>query len=219
MYSNQEISSVIKQHFHFVSDKQLEMFEQLPSLYAEWNEKINVISRKDIDNIFERHILHSLAIAKVCNFKPNSEILDVGTGGGFPGIPLAILFPEVKFTLVDSIGKKIKVVNKVKEALGLKNVYAEQTRVEQVKKSFDFIVSRAVTQMPEFVSWVKDKISPIQYHDLDNGILYLKGGDLTQELQPLLQGKGKKTKIKIFNIYDFFPSEFFETKMVVHVKL
>lgn len=219
MYSNQEISSVIKQHFSFVSDKQLEMFEQLPSLYAEWNEKINVISRKDIDNIFERHILHSLAIAKVCNFKPNSEILDVGTGGGFPGIPLAILFPEVKFTLVDSIGKKIKVVNEVKDALGLKNVYAEQTRVEQVKKSFDFIVSRAVTQMPEFVSWVKDKISPIQYHDLDNGILYLKGGDLTQELQPLLQGKGKKTKIKIFNIYDFFPSEFFETKMVVHVKL
>lgn len=219
MYSNQEISSVIKQHFPFVTDKQLEMFEQLPSLYADWNEKINVISRKDIDNIFERHILHSLAIAKVCNFKPNSEILDVGTGGGFPGIPLAILFPEVKFTLVDSIGKKIKVVNEIKDALGLTNVYAEQTRVEPLKKSFDFIVSRAVTQMPEFVSWVKDKISKIQYHDLDNGILYLKGGDLTQELQPLIQGKGKKTKIKIFNIYDFFPSEFFETKMVVHVKL
>ena len=219
MYSNQEISSVIKQHFPFVTDKQLEKFEQLPSLYAEWNEKINVISRKDIENIFERHILHSLAIAKVCLFKPNSEILDVGTGGGFPGIPLAILFPEVKFTLVDSIGKKIKVVNEVKDALGLKNVYAEQIRVEQVKKSFDFIVSRAVTQMPEFVTWVKDKISKIQYHDLDNGLICLKGGDLTEELKPLIQGKGKKTKIKLYNIYDYFPSEFFETKMVVHVKL
>lgn len=219
MYSNQEISSVIKQHFPFVTDKQLEQFEQLPSLYAEWNEKINVISRKDIENIFERHILHSLAIAKVCCFKPNSEILDVGTGGGFPGIPLAILFPEVKFTLVDSIGKKIMVVNEVKDALGLKNVYAEQIRVEQVKKSFDFIVSRAVTQMPEFVTWVKDKISKIQYHDLDNGLICLKGGDLTEELKPLIQGKGKKTKIKLYNIYDYFPSEFFETKMIVHVKL
>lgn len=219
MYSNSDISSVIKQHFAFVTEKQLEEFEQLPELYADWNEKINVVSRKDMENIFERHILHSLAIAKVCSFKPNSEILDVGTGGGFPGIPLAILFPEVKFTLVDSIGKKIKVVNEVKDALGLKNVVAEQIRAEQVNKTFDFIVSRAVTQMPEFVGWVKNKISKIQYHDLDNGLICLKGGDLTEELQPLIQGKGKKTKIKLYNIYDYFPSEFFETKMVVYVKL
>ena len=219
MYSNSDISSVIKQHFPFVTEKQLEEFERLPALYAEWNEKINVVSRKDIENIFERHILHSLAIAKVCSFKPNSEILDVGTGGGFPGIPLAILFPEVKFTLVDSIGKKIKVVNEVKDALGLKNIVAEQIRAEQVNKTFDFIVSRAVTQMPEFVGWVRNKISKIQYHDLDNGLICLKGGDLTEELKPLIQGKGKKTKIKLYNIYDYFPSEFFETKMVVYVKL
>ena len=219
MYSNSDISSVIKQHFPFVTEKQLEEFERLPALYAEWNEKINVVSRKDIENIFERHILHSLAIAKICSFKPNSEILDVGTGGGFPGIPLAILFPEVKFTLVDSIGKKIKVVNEVKDALGLKNVVAEQIRAEQVNKTFDFIISRAVTQMPEFVGWVRNKISKIQYHDLDNGLICLKGGDLTEELKPLIQGKGKKTKIKLYNIYDYFPSEFFETKMVVYVKL
>jgi len=219
MYSNSDISSVIKQHFPFVTEKQLEEFERLPELYSEWNEKINVVSRKDIENIFERHILHSLAIAKICSFKPNSEILDVGTGGGFPGIPLAILFPEVKFTLVDSIGKKIKVVNEVKDALGLKNVVAEQIRAEQVNKTFDFIISRAVTQMPEFVGWVKNKISKIQYHDLDNGLICLKGGDLTEELKPLIQGKGKKTKIKLYNIYDYFPSEFFETKMVVYVKL
>ncbi len=219
MYSNSDISSVIKQHFPFVTEKQLEEFERLPALYAEWNEKINVVSRKDIENIFERHILHSLAIAKVCSFKLNSEILDVGTGGGFPGIPLAILFPEVKFTLVDSIGKKIKVVNEVKDALGLKNVVAEQIRAEQVNKTFDFIISRAVTQMPEFVGWVRNKISKIQYHDLDNGLICLKGGDLTEELNPLIQGKGKKTKIKLYNIYDYFPSEFFETKMVVYVKL
>ena len=219
MYSNSDISSVIKQHFPFVTEKQLEEFERLPELYSEWNEKINVVSRKDIENIFERHILHSLAIAKICSFKPNSEILDVGTGGGFPGIPLAILFPEVKFTLVDSIGKKIKVVNEVKDALGLKNVVAEQIRAEQVNKTFDFIISRAVTQMPEFVGWVRNKISKIQYHDLDNGLICLKGGDLTEELKPLIQGKGKKTKIKLYNIYDYFPSEFFETKMVVYVKL
>jgi len=219
MYLNKDIAKIIKQHFPFVSDKQLDQFEQLPELYGQWNEKINVVSRKDIENIFERHILHSLAIAKVCRFKPNSEILDVGTGGGFPGIPLAILFPEVHFTLVDSIGKKIRVVNEIKNALDLRNVVAEQRRAEEVKNDFDFIVSRAVTSMPEFVLWVKDKISKIQYHDLDNGILYLKGGDLTEELMPLLQGKGKKPKIKIFNIYDYFPSEFFETKMVVHLKL
>lgn len=219
MYSNQDIEKVIKENFKFVNDSQIELFEKLPSIYSEWNEKINVISRKDIDNIFERHILHSLAIAKICHFKPGSEILDVGTGGGFPGIPLAIMFPNVNFTLVDSIGKKIKVVNEVKNALGLKNVDAYQTRVEEVNGYFDFIVSRAVTQMPEFVSWVRNKISKIQYHSLDNGILYLKGGDLTEELEPLLNSKTKKSKIKIYDIYNYFPSEFFETKKVVYLKL
>ncbi len=218
MYLNQDIGKVLKENFRFLNDSQIEMFEKLPAIYGEWNEKINVISRKDIDNIFERHILHSLAIAKVCHFKPNSEILDVGTGGGFPGIPLAIMFPEVNFTLVDSIGKKIKVVNEVKDALELKNVNAIQTRVEQVKGHFDFIVSRAVTQMPEFVSWVRNKISKIEYHNLDNGILYLKGGDLTEELEPLMQRKGKKPKIKIYDIFNYFPSEFFETKKVVYIK-
>lgn len=219
MYENSDISRVIRQHFPFVSDAQIELFERLPSLYEEWNEKINVVSRKDIENIFERHILHSLAIAKVCRFNPKAEILDVGTGGGLPGIPLAILFPETKFTLVDSVGKKIRVVNEIKEALGLSNIVAYQTRVEAVDQKFDFIVSRAVTAMPEFIGWVKGKVSPLQYHDLDNGILYLKGGDLADEFAPLMKGKNKKIKIKLYNIYDFFPSEFFETKMVVHVKL
>ncbi|MDD2530932.1 MAG: 16S rRNA (guanine(527)-N(7))-methyltransferase RsmG [Bacteroidales bacterium] len=219
MYSNQDISKVIKTHFAFATHEQLQRFEILPTIYSDWNEKINVVSRKDIENIFERHILHSLAIAKVCHFKPNSEILDVGTGGGFPGIPLAILFPEVNFTLIDSIGKKIRVVNEVKDALGLKNVNAIQMRAEHISGHFDFIVSRAVTQMPEFVEWVRNKISKIEYHSLDNGILYLKGGDLTQELEPILQGKGKKPKIKIYDIYNYFPSDFFETKKVVYIKL
>lgn len=220
MYSNINISKVIKEHFPFVTDIQLKQFEMLPSLYSEWNEMINVISRKDIDNLFERHILHSLAIAKVCLFKPNSEILDVGTGGGFPGIPLAILFPDVKFYLVDSIGKKIKVVNGIKEALGLTNLIAEQKRAESVNGHFDFIVSRAVTAMPEFVTWVRNKISKLQYHEIDNGILYLKGGDLTEELNPFEKKKNsKKDSLTIYNIHDFFPSEFFETKKVVHLKL
>lgn len=219
MYLNKDIGKVLKENFSFLSDAQIEMFEILPNLYSEWNEKINVVSRKDIENIFERHILHSLAIEKVCHFKPNSEILDVGTGGGFPGIPLAIMFPDVNFTLIDSVGKKIKVVNEIKNALGLKNVNAYQIRAEQVKGSFDFIVSRAVTQMPEFVSWVRNKISKIQYHNLDNGILYLKGGDLTEELKPLFEGKGKRPKIRFYDIADYFPTEFFLTKKVVHIRL
>lgn len=219
MYENCDISRVIKLHFPFVTDGQIELFERLPSLYEEWNERINVVSRKDIENIFERHILHSLAIAKVCRFKSRAEILDVGTGGGLPGIPLAILFPEANFTLVDSVGKKIRVVNEIVDALGLTNIMAYQTRVEAVDKRFDFIVSRAVTAMPEFIGWVKGKVSPLNFHDLDNGILYLKGGDLKEEFEPLLKGKNKKIRIKLYNIYDFFPSEFFETKMVVYVRL
>lgn len=199
-------------YFPQLSQHQLEQYELLAKEFLSWNEKINLISRKDTDNIFEHHILHSLAIAKVCKFKPQCEIMDIGTGGGFPGIPLAIMFPETKFYLVDSIGKKIKVVQALVEALGLKNVEAEQIRAENVNRQFDFIVSRAVTYLPDFMQWTKGKISKIQYHDLANGVLYLKGGDLTEELSTI------KNKIKIYDIDNYFEEEFFETKKVIHVK-
>ena len=181
-------------------------------LYHDWNEKINVISRKDIDSLYTKHILHSLAIAKVNKFEPGTYVLDVGTGGGFPGIPLAILFPETRFYLIDVIAKKIKVVQAVAEALELKNVKAEQLRAELVKGDFDFIVSRAVTNMPDFVSWIKDKIKKKSKHELKNGILYLKGGDLTEELAAF-------PKATEYNLADFFEDEFFETKKVVHLPL
>ncbi|MEE1322850.1 MAG: 16S rRNA (guanine(527)-N(7))-methyltransferase RsmG, partial [Bacteroidales bacterium] len=199
-------------YFPDLSQQQLDQYELLAKEFLSWNEKINLISRKDTDNIFEHHILHSLAIAKVCKFKPQCEIMDIGTGGGFPGIPLAIMFPETKFYLVDSIGKKIKVVQALVEALGLKNVKAEQIRAENVNRQFDFIVSRAVTYLPDFMQWTKGKISKIQYHDLANGVLYLKGGDLTEELSTI------KNKIKIYDIDNYFEEEFFETKKVIHVK-
>lgn len=199
-------------YFPDLSQQQLDQYELLAKEFLSWNEKINLISRKDTDNIFEHHILHSLAIAKVCKFKPQCEIMDIGTGGGFPGIPLAIMFPETKFYLVDSIGKKIKVVQALVEALGLKNVEAEQIRAENVNRQFDFIVSRAVTYLPDFMQWTKGKISKIQYHDLANGVLYLKGGDLTEELSTI------KNKIKIYDIDNYFEEEFFETKKVIHVK-
>lgn len=215
MYSNNNIRAIIQENFTFVTDEQLKQFESLLEIYNNWNEKINVISRKDMENLFERHILHSLSIAKIISFKPNTKILDVGTGGGFPGIPLAILFPEVDFYLVDSIGKKINVVNAVSQELGLENIRAEQIRAENVKGYFDFIISRAVTSMPVFLSWIENKISKIQYHELNNGIIYLKGGDLQEELLPI--EKDKKKRIKIYNIYEFFPSEFFETKKIVHI--
>ncbi|MBO7276967.1 MAG: 16S rRNA (guanine(527)-N(7))-methyltransferase RsmG [Bacteroidales bacterium] len=200
-------------YFPQLSQHQLEQYELLAKEFLSWNEKINLISRKDTDNIFEHHILHSLAIAKVCKFKPQCEIMDIGTGGGFPGIPLAIMFPETKFYLVDSIGKKIKVVQALVEALGLKNVEAEQIRAENVNRQFDFIVSRAVTYLPDFMQWTKGKISKIQYHDLANGVLYLKGGDLTEELSTI------KNKYKIYDIDQYFEEEFFETKKVIHVKI
>ena len=174
---------VIHTHFPDLNDLQQQQLKQLHGLYADWNQKINVISRKDIDALYERHLLHALGIAKVLSFAPHAKIFDVGTGGGFPGIPLAILFPETDFYLVDSIKKKIGVVNAVAAAVGLTNVQATHQRAEQVKGKFDFVVSRAVTQMPRFVEWVQDKISPTQQHDLANGILALKGGDLTKELQ------------------------------------
>lgn len=199
-------------YFPDLSQQQLDQYELLAKEFLSWNEKINLISRKDTENLFEHHILHSLAIAKVCKFKPQCEVMDIGTGGGFPGLPLAIMFPETKFYLVDSIGKKIKVVQALVEALGLNNVKAEQIRAENVNQQFDFIVSRAVTYLPDFMQWTKGKISKIQYHDLANGVLYLKGGDLTEELSTI------KNKIKIYDIDNYFEEEFFETKKVIHVK-
>lgn len=202
----------IKKYFPNLSQIQIEQFSKLKDLYIGWNEKINVISRKDIDELYIRHILHSLAIAKVLEFNRDADILDVGTGGGFPGIPLSILFPEVNFHLIDSIQKKILVVNGVSNDLGLKNVRAESLRAEKIKSKYDFIVSRAVTKMPEFVSWVRDKTKREDKHTLPNGILYLKGGDLTEELKVF------KTA-QIFSISDFFSEEFFETKKVVFLAL
>jgi 16S rRNA (guanine527-N7)-methyltransferase len=202
----------ILKHFPYLTDLQKEQFQQLDSLYHEWNEKINVISRKDIDALYTKHVLHSLGIAKIQSFEPGTFILDVGTGGGFPGIPLAILFPEIRFYLIDVIAKKIKVVQAVADALGLKNVKAEQIRAENVKGDFDFIVSRAVTNMPDFVSWVKTKIKKQHKHELKNGILYLKGGDLTEELKDF-------PKATLYDLAEFFEDEFFETKKVVHLPL
>lgn len=202
----------ILKYFPDLSEKQIEAFLKLKDLYFEWNEKINVISRKDIDELYIKHVLHSLAIAKVMKFKDGSEVLDVGTGGGFPGIPLAILFPEVKFHLVDSIAKKILVVSEVANVLELKNVKAETQRVEKLKSKYDFIVSRAVTQMPKFVGWVRGKIKKEHINPLPNGILYLKGGDLSEEL--------KDFKIaEIYPISDYFSEEFFDTKKVVYLPL
>lgn len=201
----------INKYFNNLTEKQISQFEKLKPVYEQWNAKINVISRKDVDSFYERHVLHSLAIAKIVSFLADSEILDVGTGGGFPGVPLAILFPQTKFTLVDSIGKKIKVVEEVCKELDIKNVTAINSRAEQIDKKFDFIVSRAVTQMPEFVKWVKGKIKRSSKHSLDNGILYLKGGDLTEELASF-------KNIQLYEISNFFSEEFFETKKVVYLK-
>ena len=184
----------------------------LQPLYADWNSKINVISRKDIDSLYTRHVLHSLAIAKVQPFLPGSSVLDVGTGGGFPGLPLAILFPQTQFYLCDSIQKKITVVRAVADALGLQNVRAEKIRAEDVPGKFDFIVSRAVTQMPEFVTWIRGKIKPQSVHKLANGVLYLKGGDLSEEMKPFPNAVEHP-------ISDFFTDEFFETKKVVYLPL
>ncbi|HLT33694.1 MAG TPA: 16S rRNA (guanine(527)-N(7))-methyltransferase RsmG [Aquaticitalea sp.] len=203
---------LITKYFPAITTQQRQQFLQLEGLYKEWNSKINVVSRKDIDELYLRHVLHSLGITKVVSFKPKSKILDVGTGGGFPGIPLAILFPETKFHLVDSIGKKLKVVDAVAESLGLKNVETTHGRAEDVNDEFDFIVSRAVTAMPTFVSWVKDKIAKKQQHELKNGILYLKGGDLSEELQIY-------RTTTIYNLSDYFEEEFFDTKKVVHLPI
>lgn len=202
----------ILKYFPDLTEIQINQFQNLETLYQDWNSKINVISRKDIDELYTKHVLHSLAIAKIQQFEPGTYVLDVGTGGGFPGIPLAILFPETRFYLIDVILKKINVVKAVAESLGLTNVKAEQIRAENVKGDFDFIVSRAVTNMPDFVGWIKDKIKKNNKHALKNGILYLKGGDLREELKDF-------PKAKEYNIADFFDNDFFETKKVVHLPL
>ena len=201
--------SLILKYFPEITDEQKQQFEKLEKLYTEWNEKINVISRKDMDGLYEKHILHSLGIAKVMPFADGTKVLDIGTGGGFPGIPLAILFPEVSFTLIDSIGKKIKVVEAVSEGLGLKNVTAVHGRAEKLKEKFHFVVSRAVTQMPEFLRWLKGKFEKEQFNEKHNGVLYLKGGDLAEELAGL--------RCEIFQLKNYFKEEFFDTKKVVYL--
>ena len=200
---------LIEKYFPNLSENQKKQFGDLEELYKEWNEKINVISRKDMDSLYEKHILHSLGIAKVMEFAPNTKVLDIGTGGGFPGIPLAILFPEVQFTLVDSIGKKITVVKEVSEGIGLKNVTAIHGRAETVKDQFHFVVSRAVTQMPVFLRWLRGKFLKEQFNPKHNGVLYLKGGDLGEELSGL--------KAELFQLKDHFHGEFFDTKKVVYL--
>ncbi len=204
------LMKLIKTYFPDLSVIQQQQFEQLQTLYTDWNVKINVVSRKDIEQLYLRHVLHSLGIAKVLGFKKGSKILDVGTGGGFPGIPLAILFPDVHFVLVDSIGKKINVVNEVVAGLGLKNVTTHHMRVEELDDKFDFIVSRAVARMDAFTRWNKGKIKKKGQHHLANGILYLKGGDLTEELADFKQ-------VTIYNLSDYFSEDFFETKKVVYL--
>jgi len=206
-------ASIIFHYFNSLTEDQRAQFSQLGLLYQDWNEKINVISRKDIDNIYTNHVLNSLGIAKVMSFNKGAQVMDVGTGGGFPGIPLAILFPEAEFHLVDSIGKKITVVKEVASALGLKNVTADQIRAEQLKNKYDFIVSRAVTRMKEFYGWVHNKIKTKSAHSLDNGILYLKGGDLDEELNEM------KRPYSLYELSDYFKEDFFETKKVVYMPI
>jgi len=203
---------LILKYFPNLTDDQINKYIKLEALYHDWNLKINVVSRKDIDELYLRHVLHSMAIAKVITFKPNTTILDVGTGGGFPGIPLAILYPECSFHLVDSIAKKLKVVEEVVAGLELNNVKTSHSRVEEINGNYDFIVSRAVAAMPTFVHWVKGKIAKKQNHELKNGIIYLKGGDLTDELKDY-------PKSTIFNITDFYQEDFYDTKKIVHLPL
>ena len=200
---------IIHKYFPDLTEKQIEQLADLQHLYEHWNAQINVISRKNMDTIYTNHILHSLAIAKVIQFEKGTKILDIGTGGGFPGIPLAILFPEVDFLLVDSIGKKIKVVNEVSSAIGLTNVRTLHERAENIKENFDFIVSRAVTNMTDFKKWVKGKFNSTHNNTLNNGILYLKGGDLSEELRGMSHTKHE--------IADLFEEEFFETKKVIYI--
>jgi 16S rRNA (guanine527-N7)-methyltransferase len=203
---------IIQKYFKGLSKEQLIQFTKLEVLYKNWNSKINVISRKDIDELYLRHVLHSLSIAKLISFKDGTSILDVGTGGGFPGIPLAILFPNCKFHLVDSIQKKINVVNNVVKELDLKNVKTSSCRVEAISEKNDFVVSRAVTNMKDFVSWIKFKINKISFNDFKNGVLYLKGGDLNEELKSF-------KNVKTFELSEFFNEDFFNEKKVVYLPI
>lgn len=204
---------LLTNYFPNLTEIQQDQFRKAVEAYLVWNAQINVVSRKDMENIVEKHFLHSLGIAKVCQFTPGTEILDVGTGGGFPGIPLAIMFPDTQFHLVDSIGKKIKVVNEVAAAVGLQNVTSQHERAQNVTGYYDFVISRAVTRMQPFLEWINGKVNKNQFNKLDNGVLYLKGGDLTEELAET----GKK--YQLYDLKDYFKEEFFETKRVVHIKL
>ncbi|HEY5510851.1 MAG TPA: 16S rRNA (guanine(527)-N(7))-methyltransferase RsmG [Prolixibacteraceae bacterium] len=202
---------LLRKYFPELTPLQISQFEQLGALYHEWNEKINVISRKDIDELYIRHILHSLALAKIIRFQPGTTIIDVGTGGGLPGIPLAILYPECHFTLIDSIGKKIRVVQEIASQLKLKNVLAQKNRIQEIKTRYDFVISRAVTAFPEFVSMVRKNISPLSKNALPNGILYLKGGDFEDEI------KAFSSSAEIFELSKIFSEPFFETKKVIYL--
>ncbi len=204
---------IITNYFQGLTEQQLEQFAQLSSLYELWNAQINVVSRKDIEELYLRHVLHSLAIAKVVSFKPKTKILDVGTGGGFPGIPLAIMFPEVEFVLVDSIGKKIKVVNEVAAGLELTNVRAYHKRADEVNEQFDFVLTRAVARINKVLPWLKGKLIPDGFNDLKNGVLFLKGGDLSEEIEE----SGKK--VEIYPITDYFKEDFFETKVIAYARV
>ena len=204
---------ILLKYFPELTPEQHQQFAALRDLYTDWNSKINLISRKDIECLYEHHVLHSLALARIINFAKNTKILDVGTGGGFPGIPLAILFPSCNFHLVDSIGKKIKVVENVSQAIGLSNVKAEQARVENLSEKYDFVVSRAVTTFPELVKWTRKLVRPGGLNTLPNGFLYLKGGDFEDEIKPF------GSKIRIFNISDFFTGEYFETKKIIYLEI
>jgi len=203
---------LIQKYFPHLTDIQLKQFKALQGLYEDWNSQINVISRKDIEALYLRHVLHSLSIAKLIQFKSGSKILDIGTGGGFPGVPLAILFPDVTFHLVDSINKKLKVVNGVADSLGLENIYTTHARAESIQGHYDFIISRAVTNMTDFVGWIKNRVAKKSVHSIRNGILYLKGGDLSEELKPF-------TKATQYDLNTYFEEDFFETKKIVHLPL
>ena len=202
---------IIEKYFPNLTDDQKEQFQQLKPLYEEWNSQINVISRKDINKLYERHILHSLSIAKFIKFKPGTKLMDLGCGGGFPGIPLAIIFPEVSFTMIDSIGKKTKVVQEISDAIGLKNILAYHMRAEKVKESFDFVISRAVAPMIDLVKWTRKKYINEQRHSIENGVIALKGGSLVQELASW------ENRMTLVHLSDYFEEDFFETKKIIHI--
>lgn len=211
---------IIKKYFPAITDVQEKQFKSLQNLYSYWNEQINVISRKDIDHLYERHILHSLAIAKIVTFLPEATILDVGTGGGFPTIPLAILFPETNFTAIDSIGKKIKVVENISAELGLQNVCSKQERAENIKTKFDFVLARAVTNLPDFIGWVKNKVKFGGKHALPNGVICLKGGDIENEIKDTLKKYSlSPSQVEEYNISDYFSEDFFETKKIIYIQV